>query len=239
MKINYILLILAILTIEGVSAQTNLERFNNNGDVGQVFANMRKKQDIPNDLPTSGSPYINEDFMPCTISWDSKRIGNFYFRHNAYNDEIEIKDENLEEAPVSSLTTNKAIEITNVVSGEQIGLRTYRDKKEVLRNGYMYLLSEGAQYSLFSKQQVRFKPGTRAYNSLTRSTPNRYTHDQELFLKYSEEPVAEYIKGGKNNLVALLKEPHREEALDYIKREKLNTKKQTDLVKLVQYLNTL
>ena len=239
MKRKLIQFFLACFLVEGAIAQVNLEKFNNNGNVGQVFANLRKKQDVSNDLPTVGSPYINEDFMPCSISWESEKIGNFYYRHNAYNDEIEIKDANLEEAPVSSLTTNKAIGVTDVISGDEILLRTYRDKKENVRNGYMYRLAEGANYTLFSKRQVRFKPGTRAMNSLTRSTPNRFTQDVDLFLKGSDDEVADFLKGGKNQLVSLLKEEHRQPALDFIKQENLKIRKQSDLVKLIDYLNAL
>ena len=51
-----------------VSGQiANLENFSQQGRGGELFASMRKKRDVSNDLPTVGSVYINDEYQACEV----------------------------------------------------------------------------------------------------------------------------------------------------------------------------
>ena len=51
---------------------------------------MRKIRSYGNDLPTVGSPYVDENFSEGEVFYKEKSLGTYLYRHNAFNDEVEV-----------------------------------------------------------------------------------------------------------------------------------------------------
>lgn len=222
---------------QGTAAR--LESFGGNGNMGMAFAQMRQKKGINSDLPTVGSVYLDESFAPCTIFYNEELVGNFFYRHNAYNDEIEIKDRQLTEEAESSLATLKELRLVDGKRNEELALMLYRNKEGEVRNGYLYTLSEGKNYTLYFKNTVKFTEGTHPVSSMVRPTPNKFTHFTEYYYKPRDSKVAEYMVSKKAEFLERVAKDLREQAKKYIKEEKINLKKQEDLVATFTYLNSL
>ncbi len=255
MKLNKILtLVVAITTITTTQSQVNLENFSGGNTEAAVFAEMRKKRSFGNDLSTVGSPYLSENFTEAEIFYKGKSLGIYLYRHNAFNDEVEvvetgddtikyIKDEQGNFVPAdgesSSLAPVKDIEVIEKAKGSVLSLKTISNEDGILKNAYLYKLAKGKHYQLFYQNRVRFKEGVRAASSMVRSTPNRFTHFQDFYILKAGEEVAYFFSGKKKDLSEVIKPEHQKRAEEIISSERLKVKEETDLILLIQELNNL
>ncbi len=223
---------------QGASA-VNLESFSGQGQMGSVFAEMRKKKGIETDLPTVGSVYIDEKFLPCKIYYDSDLVGDFYYRHNAYNDEIEIKDTQFVEEAESSLATIKELTLVDPIGDKELSLKAYKNKQGEVRNGYLYLLNDGTNYKLYTKNNVKYTEGTHAISSMVRDTPNKFSQFTEYYFVTKDGKVAEYISNRKNDFLKSFDKEVRQDLQNFIKAEKINLKEEADLITVFNHLNSL
>lgn len=216
-----------------------LDNFTGNGYAGAAFSAMRKKLNSPSDLETVGSVYIEERFVPCKVFYNDEVIGNFYYRHNAFNDEVEIKDTQFGEQPESSLATIKELRLVDELDHKELALKAYKNKKDVVRNGYLYKLNEGDKYDLFFKNSVKFTEGTNPVNSMVRATPNKFSHFTEYYFMKDGDKLAHYIGKKKSEFLREFEKDKRDSLASYIKEEKINLKKEEDLMKVFNYLNSI
>jgi hypothetical protein len=249
---NYIYLILTIALPLSINAQINLESFSSSATEGAVFAQMRKTRSYGNDLPTVGSPYVNENFTEGEVFYNDKSLGVYLYRHNAFNDEVEvvkpgdesvkyIKDEQGNFVPAegesSSLATIKEIVLKDKETGRSLSLTTITNEDGALRNAYLYELASGQNYTLYYQNRVGFKEGVRAVNSMVRTTPNRFTHFQDFYIRKNNEEIAYFFSGKKKDLSTVLKKEDLESAEAVIGSQKLKTKTEEDLIILIGELN--
>jgi hypothetical protein len=244
--------LIALLLPLTISAQINLENFSGSATEGAVFAQMRKTRSYGNDLPTVGSPYVNENFTEGEVFYKNKSLGTYLYRHNAFNDEVEVvkpgdesikyvKDEQGNFVPAegesSSLATIKEIVLKDKETGISLSLTTITNEDGALRNAYLYQLTTGENYTLYYQNRVGFKEGVRAVNSMVRTTPNRFTHFQDFYIRKNGEEIAYFFSGKKKDLISVLLEEDLKNASSIIGNKKLKTKNEEDLTILISELN--
>ena len=249
---KYIYLILATTLPLSINAQINLESFSGSATEGAVFAQMRKTRSYGNDLPTVGSPYVNENFTEGEVFYNGKTLGIYLYRHNAFNDEVEVvkpgdesikyvKDEQGNFVPAdgesSSLATIKEIVLKDKETGRSLSLTTITNEDGALRNAYLYELTSGKNYTLYYQNRVGFKEGVRAVNSMVRTTPNRFTHFQDFYIQKNGEEIAYFFSGKKKELPTILKEEDLDQAIELVSSKRLKTKSEEDLIILIEELN--
>jgi hypothetical protein len=218
----------------------NLEQFTGQGISGNLFAEMRRVKGIKSDLPTVGSVYIDDSFKPCKIYYNKEFVGDFFYRHNAFNDEIEIKDSaSPSDNDISSLVAMRQLKLIDTEAQTELSLHVYQTKEENLRNGYLYELSTGPKYNLYFKNNVKYTQGTHPVTSLTRPTPNKFSHFVEYYLKRNGEETAQSLGKNKGDFLKVVDEDIRNDVKDYLKEAKINLKDEKDLIKLFGYMNSL
>jgi hypothetical protein len=235
-----------------ICAQINLENFSGSATEGAVFAKMRKTRSYGNDLPTVGSPYVNENFSEGEVFYKDKSLGIYLYRHNAFNDEVEVVkpgDESIkyvkddqgnfvpDEGESSSLATIKEIVLKDKENGLLLSLTTIKNEDGAIRNAYLYTLASGKKYNLYFQNRVGFKEGVRAVNSMVRTTPNRFTHFQEFYIQKNNEEVAYFFSGKKKDLGKVLKQGDNNQAFEVINEQRLKIKNSEDLITLINELN--
>lgn len=235
---------LAFILSVPVAAQTTLptgqSRLTNLTRTNEFFNILRKKRSVDErGLPTVGSVYINEKFMPCKVYFKDDFIGDFLYRHNAFNDEIEIRSVNLADTTVSSLIIVRNIWVQDGQTNKKMGVMTFQNDEETLRNGYLYPVVNEGKYQLYFKNQVKFTEGTIPANSFVRPTPNRFTHFRRYFLKLEDKEIAFQLEKSKSSLLKHLDKDVRDKAKVFMKENKISMKDEEDLGKLVDYLNSL
>jgi hypothetical protein len=206
----------------------------------EFFNILRDKRDVDErGLPTVGSIYIDEEFKPCQVLYKDEVIGEFLYRHNAFNDEIEVRSMDLSDNKISSLLIIRNVWVKDIASNKKFGVMTFLNDEDTLRNGYLYPVSDEGQYQLYYKNQVKFTEGSIPANSFNRPTPNRFSHFKRYFLKIDGKDVAFQLNKNKSSLLKHFPKENRDQAKAFMKKNKISMKDEQDLVKLIDYMNQL
>lgn len=223
---------------QGVSP--SFDHFGGSGRVADYFKELRSKRNVdPRGLPTVGSKYISEKFKPCNIYYKDQLIGEFIYRHNAFNDEIEIRSVNIADTTVSSLIIVRNIWVEDISTKKKLGVMTFQNEDESLRNGYLYPIVNEGSFQLYFKNQVKYTEGTVPANSFVRPTPNRFTHFRRYFLKLDDKPMAFQLDKSKSSFLKHLSKEQKELAKAFMKENRISMKDEEDLEALVNYLNQI
>ncbi|MBT8187609.1 MAG: hypothetical protein KJO73_07975, partial [Croceitalea sp.] len=154
----------------------------NNAVVSYLLGDIKSGDDKRSfdEYGIQGSAYTSENFLPTKLYYKNEFQGNYFYRFNAYNEEIELKDVNFAEAPVRSLQRDKNISIRN--NGKPMSFKTFIDKKGLTQNGYLTLLSDG-KYSYYKRTDVKYTEGQKAQNSFVKAIPARFSQFIEYYLE--------------------------------------------------------
>lgn len=244
---SIILLLSALISIPlAVSAQYSGQPATNMAGVGAqningaaiTYLRSSLNQDRQNQFNAGdyiGSPYTDERFKPAMLFYKEEKQRQVYYRYNAFNEEIEIKETPLDEI-IEGLHKNKEISI-EVEGGKFLSFKTFIDKDDVTLNGYLTQIHKGEIFDLFVRSKVKFTEAQPAQNSFVKATSNRFTHFTEYYLQKKGVNKIEEIELKKRKFLKMV-DPEIKKALgDFLKENKLNIKNESDLVKAIQFLN--
>jgi len=181
-----------------------------------------------------GSPYMSNDFQQGQLYYGDEMVGNIYYRYNAYNEEIEIKQSNLKEEPVRGLSKDKKIKL--VASGKPMSFKTFVNKNGNTKNGYMTQLVSG-DYKLYKFLKVTFKEAKKAENTFVKSSPAKFTQSTEYFLEGPDGKRIDQVDLSSKKLMQLVSSEKANELKAFMKENKMKVKEESDLVTAVEFLN--
>lgn len=225
--------------IGGKSSQFSNSGFSLEGDPQAVklWEEIRKKvynKEMLKISDVKGSPYTYEAFIPAIVMYGGEKEREFYARYNAYNDEIEFKEYNREEAPIYGLL--KSPRISCVINGEELTYMQYSKEGEQAQ-GYLLKKLEGPRYTFFTKDRRIIKKKRTAVNSLQRTFPARFAGETEYYISGPGE-VPVLVSQKKKKFVKALDKGDQQKALDYIKEHGVDLKDDTQVIKLLNFLNS-
>ncbi|MFH6602262.1 hypothetical protein ACEZ3G_02145 [Maribacter algicola] len=221
-------------------ASTTMSAGGGQGATGQIYDLMgpiseRSAKTAERYVDFQGSPYVSNTFLPTTMYYGNENVGKIFYRHNALNDEIEIRQTTSDEEPLKSLSRDKEVSI--LVDGKRLSFRTFVTSKKKTLNGYLLNLMDGETYKLYKRTHVKFTEGKPAPNSFVKAVPNRFSQFTEYYLQKEGVNRIDEISQKNSKLLKLVEGPKKEELKNYLKENKLNIKNEADLVKAVQFLN--
>jgi len=181
-------------------------------------------------LSATGSMYTLDKYMPAKLSNNDKVM---LVRYNAYSDYFEIS--NPQEQNVKSLPKIDNVTITFTNSGEVYTLQNYKTDKGESVNGYLNVISDNPKVKIYKRERVYLQPGTTAGNSYQTSKAPAYKRAADEFYVKVGDAETTYFDGKKD--FAKLLPAKSKEVLEFIKTNKLDLEKATDLQKLGQYTN--
>jgi hypothetical protein len=187
---------------------------------------------IPN---MSGSPYTTNKFQQGSVYYDKENTGKVYYRYNSYNQEIEIKQSNLENEPIRGLGRDKKISLVSN-DGKVLRFSTFIDKKGLTQNGYLTLLVEG-DYTLYLRNTAKFTEGQKSPNSFVKATPPKFTQFSEYYLEVKGRDRVDEVEFKNKKFLKLLPDNVRASTEAYLKKEKIKIKELDDLKEVLQHLN--
>ncbi len=182
-----------------------------------------------------GSPYVNKNFERGNIYLNSKLIvEEVPLRYNAFADEMEFK-ESLNDLDEDSKALTKSPEVDIEIGNTLYVFVPYQGGIE--KGGYFEALVRGEKYDLFKKYNKKFSEGRKAQTSMTKDMPAKFT-DNPVYYLVSDEGVFYELPTKKRafSKVFLKKE---NEINDYIKDNKLDIKNEKDLIKIINYFNSI
>ncbi|NQZ42964.1 MAG: hypothetical protein HRT65_01550 [Flavobacteriaceae bacterium] len=182
-----------------------------------------------------GSPYTSDVFLPTVLYYGDENLGNLFYRYNAYNEEIEIKETNLESEGVRALGRDKKISIK--INGRPMSFKTFIDEKGTTQNGYLTQLRDG-KYSLYKRTDVKFTEGQKAQNSFIPAIPARFTKFTEYYLEIEGINRIDQLELSNRKLLKLIPDAKKAELKAYLKENKIKIKDEYDVYEVLEYLNS-
>lgn len=183
-----------------------------------------------------GSPYVAEVFLPSTLFFKDENLGTIFYRHNALNDEIEIKKSNLEDESERGLARDKDISI--LVNGKKMSFKTFVTSKKRTLNGYLITLKEGKKYDLYKRTHVKYTEAQAAANSFTKAIPARFAQFTEYYFQKDGINRMDEVPARNGKLLKLLDTDSKSKLKAFIKDNDLNIKNEADLIKAFEFLNS-
>ena len=183
-----------------------------------------------------GSPYTSNDFQNTTLFYKDELVGDIYYRFNSLNQEIEIKTTNSPDEGIRALGRDKGIAI--VIDGRPMSFKTFIDKNNRTTNGYLVTLEDTGKYKLYKRYHATFQEGLKAANSFAKDVPAKFTQYVEYYLEKEGANRVDFIKMKKGSVLKTVEGDKRNALNDYIKENELNLRKERDLVRAIQFLNS-
>ena len=177
-----------------------------------------------------GSPYLSPDFIPGEVYSSKKKYPGLMLRYNIFNDNIEFMQNN------TTYALYAEPRITKVLLGDEVFVVEKHEIKGKMGYGYFERLDSG-KVTLLAKKIVRFTEEQEPKALEAAGKPAKFTRSQDVF--YYKIGSAELSKvGALKSFIDSLPDK-KEEVTSYAKKEKIGTKNENDLVKLVKYYNSL
>jgi hypothetical protein len=183
-----------------------------------------------------GSPYLSNNFAATTLFYDKENQGTIYYRYNAYNEEVEIKQQNLGAEPIVGLSKDKKINI--IINNKPMSFKTFIDKKMNTKNGYLTLL-RGGKYKLYHHLKVTFRDAKKPANSFEKGRPAKFSQFDEYYLENESGKKISQVEFNNKKVIALIPDNHKETAQQFLKSKKLKIKTVNDLYQVIDFLNDL
>jgi hypothetical protein len=229
MKKSLFFTVLVVVLTLNVSAQDTARQ--NLTSPGMIYA-----FDM-NDNNVIGTPYVVDEFMPGKISAD--KDGKIYsLRYNAFNDVIELKknadeiealNRDLANVTITFINSNKSYQAYNYLDSD-----SNNDKR-----GYFVVASDATHKKpLLIKERIVFIDKQKAKSGYAKTKPAQYKRKSDEYYTLNKSGIAVELSTNKKDLANTFPE-HSKEILDYIKSNKIKTSKTEDLIKLMDYINTL
>ena len=180
-----------------------------------------------------GSPYYNDKFVLGKILVNGKDIpGNYALRYNAYNDQVELQGAEVTEALI------KAVNYSCVINNKKFVYRTYKPKKkEAPIMGYFEVLTSETNGLLLKQNRMKYKEALEAKTSMTQPLPARFIPYTNYYFLKNGTSVATLVS--KKTVLDNFEPEVQATMKKFIKAEKIDFKKERDLVRLFNYYASL
>ena len=185
-------------------------------------------------IPINGIPYLKEEFQSGIIELaDGKKSDEVLLRYNISKDIFEILRNN------DTLTLNRPFAVKYVYLDDKVYIFNPRFLKnsERRQNGYFELRISG-DFSLYIKRWKNLSYDSFAANYKGGGGTKEYYYiDKKNFVGKIADGDPFIISSPRSLLSKLDK--HQSEVKSFIKKNKIKLKKESDLVRVVEYYNSL
>lgn len=179
----------------------------------------------------NGSAYLSKDFISgSVITKDNIHYQDIPLRYNIYNDDIEFKTKKDE-----CLAISEPKSLRKIIIGDDTFIYAKKSNKKNARYGYYQLLTTG-KIQLLTRHHIAFRDAE-SPNGISQPRPARFERKSSTFFMKIGENIPLQISKKKDIQSIFGKES--KQILAYIKSEKINVRKKTQLIKLVRFINQI
>lgn len=199
-----------------------------NTNNGRVF--LSPKRTINPSEIIDGSPYYNgDDFKKVSISGYSNNVQDL--RYNSYSDEMEFLNGN--EVFTISKEAGMIINFTGINKIYECINYNWEGRNKF---GYLVqLVNNPEKYSLYKKERTELLKGEKSPNGITKDRNDYYVKDKDTYILKNKEEFISFPKNKKE----FINKFNNSQIESYLKQNDINFKKESDLIKLISYMNTL
>jgi hypothetical protein len=234
MKYLNVLLVLFLISTSAKSQNSNQISLNNSISFETVKIMAQKMNSTTLDLSlTEGSPYFDDSFQKASLNIKNIEDQNqIWLRYNGYNDEIEIGKSKQQLSSDEALLKRKDIRAS--FDNKTYQFKNFITKKGLTIEGYLVILFEGKQYSVFRQDKKKLSEGRKANGPLESDIKPRFSDIRSYYLSNDNEIINEISLKLKNIIPHILEEDLPK--IQKIKGEFKKIKTEEKLIKLFQTL---
>jgi len=182
--------------------------------------------------PIKGSPYLFEKWNTDSKIFTKERTYNIkYFNYNIVKEQFEAK---FSEDSVLIISTGgiKKIKINNVV------MKPYYD---IEANKFTFFEEIGNINGKMVVKKYKIKVVEGNFNPMTQKkiTPDRYVNSEQLFIVENDKKPLKRLKLKKSSILNLMDSEHKQQIVDFVRKNKLKYNKVSDIYKIVKYYNSM
>ncbi|WP_438711391.1 hypothetical protein ACSTS3_00740 [Aquimarina muelleri] len=238
-----ILLIVSLILNYSVVAQGLSEapayQQGRNLKLDDLFNKVKKgyKDGLPLDK-IKGSPYLSENFTRGDVYYETNPIGKLYMRYNIFSDEIEIK-KNTKHQEYAALI--KSTLINCVINDQKLIYGSFKPINKIAENGYLISLTNPSKaHVLYKRIKKIFRDrGVEASTSLSKASPAKFSTFISYYILTEDSQEAKELPRKSKKLYLLFPEQDHSSISNFIKGQKINPKKEKDLIQLFNFINNL
>ncbi|MDM9631091.1 hypothetical protein [Robiginitalea aurantiaca] len=182
----------------------------------------------------AGSPYTADVYQPAELFYKDEKVGPVFYRYNALNEEIEIKETPTQEG-LRGLSRDKNIILK--VDGNPMRFMTFIDKDGKTLNGYLTQLVDGENFDLYKRTRVKFTEGSKAANSFVQATPSRFTQFEEYYIQKAGVDRIDELVPKKGKLYNQISQDQRASLKAFIKDNDLDLDSDKDLMSIILFMD--
>nr|WP_321221694.1 hypothetical protein [uncultured Psychroserpens sp.] len=182
-----------------------------------------------------GSPYLFENFTAAKISATPNEV--YDIRYNAYSDEIEVK---VNENEIQNFNKNISnVVITFIKENLQFTSLNFINSNQGLERGYFVILTtENDKVKLFSKKEIKYYEAKPAKTGYDQDKPAEFKTMGDTYYVSINDGYARELPKKKKDLIKIFPK-HETEVANFIKKNKIKTSREADIIKLINYVNSL
>ena len=176
--------------------------------------------------------YANPNFLQGNIYQGDQLIkSDVLMRYNSYADEIEIQKNSYDKS-YSALT--KSPDIFVKIIKDLYVFVPYEGSNE--KGGYFNVLSDGKVYDLYKKTKSVYREPKKAETSYGRDIPPSFVKSTIYYLV--QNGTFYEMPNNKSKVIKMM-DKKKTEIKTYINQHKINLEKESDMIKLVSYFDSL
>lgn len=180
-----------------------------------------------------GTPYYDESFNSATITPINKV---FMVRFNVALDVMEV----IQETDTLFMNKNNRSYIIKLNKGNiTYKILEYVESENEDKLGYYIQLTTGKKVKLYRKDRKKFVEVKRtAYGSINGTSAKYKEQKSEFYIEYGDNGTAVKLPRKKKSVIKLFASKQKE-IKAFIKENKIKVTKEKDLIKLINYANSL
>lgn len=180
-----------------------------------------------------GSPYLSETFSYGKVFVDKTKIYQSKLRYNAFSDGFEIQDN------VNSITALiKSENVTVFLNKNLYTLYLYLDNTSEKLGYFVNLNPTAKKISFLKKDKKKFIEARKAISSYSEGKPAKFVLEKTYYIKEINKKPVLLQKLSKKTILSVLK-GNEKAVSNYIKKNKLNLKREKDIIELFNFYNSL
>ncbi len=228
--ITLALLIFSTVATFAQSAKSQYDFYSRTIDINQkslAFGLTEAEFDVIKD-----EAYANPSFVNGNIYQEDQLIkSGVPMRYNAFADEIEIKKNASDEA-YGALVKDPSI---FVKMGQDLYVFIpYQGSNE--KGGYFNVLTDGKTYDLYKKVTAEFREPKKAQSTYGRDTPPSFQKTTTYYLV--QDGTFLKMPSSKSKILKMM-DSKKKEMKDFVKKNKLDLGKESDLIKAITHFDSL
>lgn len=182
-----------------------------------------------------GSAYIPEEYSPARIINFDNKI--YSARYNALNKQMEVlTDQNA--TPIALDIVNNNYEIFFISLQKTYRSFTYNNEKGITKRGFLVVLSDENGVSLLKEENITYIPMTPAVSSYDKDRPAKFKREDDIYyLKLKDDSIVHI--SSKTKEIPESFPNYSKEISNFLKKNKVKTKNEEDIIKLANFIGTL